>query len=135
MNQERRGGIGWVITAGIVLLLAGWGLLNEGLWALHANDSIQNTVKGTLLFSDTNLDTWGWIYTIAGAIVILAALGVFFRAQWAVWTGITAASLSIAIQFLWLFTPYWPQAMVTILLDSFVIWALTAHGLNRYDYA
>jgi hypothetical protein len=89
-------------------------------------------VKGQLLFSDTNLDVWGWIYAIAGAIVLLAAIGVFFRAQWAVWTGLAAATVSIMIEFLWLFTPYWPQAIVTIGLDSFVIWALTAHGLNPY---
>ena len=68
---------------------------------------------------------------------LLAAIGIFFRAQWAVWTGIAAASISLAIEFLWLFTPYWPQALVVIGLDAFVIWALTSRGLDRIgdDYA
>ena len=133
MSKEHRG-TGWIVISGILLLLAGLGLINTGAWALHANSSVQATVRGQLLFSDNNLDVWGWIYLIAGAIVLLAAIGIFFRAQWAVWTGIAAASLSIAIEFLWLFTPYWPQALIVIGLDAFVIWALTAYGLNQYQY-
>jgi len=135
-REHQHRGTGWVITAGILLLLAGLGMINTGAWALHANSSIQSTVHGQLLFSDNNLDTWGWIYLIAGAIVALAAIGIFFRAQWAVWIGIAAAAVSLAIEFLWLFTPYSPQALIVIALDAFVIWALTAHGLDRIeDYA
>jgi hypothetical protein len=132
--QEHHG-TGWIVLSGILLGLAGLGLINLGAWALHANDAVKSTVRGTLLFSESDLDVWGWIYLVTGVVVLLAAIGVFFRAQWAVVTGIAAASVSLALQFLWLFTPYWPQALVVIALDTFVIWALTAHGLNRdYDY-
>src|SRR5689334_25309527 len=91
MSREHRG-TGWVITAGIMLFLAGLGLVNLGAWAFHANDAVQSTVRGTLLFSESDLEVWGWIYVVTGAIVLLAAVGIFFRAQWAVWTGIAAAS-------------------------------------------
>jgi hypothetical protein len=123
---QRRGGSGWIVTSGILLFLAGANVLINGLWALHANGSIERTVRGTLLFSDTNLDVWGWIYTIAGAVVLVAALGVFFRALWAIYVGLIAASISMMLQFFWLFTPYWPSALVTIVLDGLVIWGLAA---------
>ena len=84
-------------------------------------------MKDTLLFSSSNLDTWGWIYTIAGGIIAIVGLGVFFRAQWAVYLGLLAATVGIVLAFFWLFTPYWPDALISILLLSLVI-----HGLARY---
>ena len=115
---------GRLVISGILLILAGFSMMNNGAWALHANGAIQTTVKGTLLFSNNNLDVWGWIYLISGFLVAIAGIGVFFRAGWALLLGVAAAFTSMLIQFLWLFTPYWPAAVVTILLDGVVLWAL-----------
>jgi hypothetical protein len=124
---ERRG-TGWVVISGILLVLAGFNILFNGLWILHANTSIQNSMQGRLLFSDTDLDTWGWIYTIGGTIVLVAGFAVFGRAQWARWVGVLAAFGGMLISFLWLFTQYWPAAMVSIVLCGLVVYGLGTYG-------
>jgi hypothetical protein len=130
MSVEHRG-TGWVVTSAILLILAGASLLINGLWALHASNTIQNNVKDSLLFSGGNLDTWGWIYTIVGAVVLIAGFAVFWRAPWAVYIGLAAATLGAVMAFFWLFTPYWPDALLSIILNSVVIYGLGAYGLER----
>jgi uncharacterized membrane protein YkgB len=130
-HRPEHRGTGWIVVSAILLILAGANILINGLFALHANATISNNpqVKDTLLFSSNNLDTWGWIYTIVGAVIILAGLGVFVRARWAVATGMLAAVVGMVMAFFWLFTPYWPDALISILLAGVVI-----HGLARYGY-
>jgi hypothetical protein len=130
MSVEHRG-TGWVVISAILLILAGASLLINGLWALHASNTIQNNVKDTLLFSGGNLDTWGWIYTIVGAVVLIAGIAVFWRVPWAVYIGLAAATLGAVMAFFWLFTPYWPDALLSIILNSVVIYGLGAYGLER----
>jgi hypothetical protein len=130
-RRHRHRGTGWLLLAAILLALAGLNLINNGAWALHANDAIQTSVRGTLLFSDRNLDTWGWIYLIVGAVVFVAAIAVLFRARWAVWVGIVAGMVSVAIAVLWLFTPYWPDALVTIALAAIVVSILSKYGVEE----
>ena len=132
-GRRRKRGTGWIVLAGILLGLAGLGLINNGAWALHANDAIATGVRGTLLFSDKNLDVWGWIYIVTGAVVVVTAIAVLFRARWAVWVGIIVGMASVAIQFLWIFTPYWPSALVTIALDAAVVCILSKYGIEGED--
>jgi hypothetical protein len=129
-TQQRRG-TGWIVTSAILLILAGASLLINGLWALHANNTIQNSTKGTLLFSESNLDTWGWIYVIVGAVVLVAGFAVFWRTTWAVYVGLVAALVGAVMAFFWLFTPYWPDAMISIILNGVVIYGLGAYGLEQ----
>jgi hypothetical protein len=35
------------------------------------------------------------------------------------------------IAFFWLFTPYWPDALVSIIMNSVVIYGLGTYGLER----
>jgi hypothetical protein len=130
-HRPEHRGTGWIVISGVLLILAGANILINGLFALHANATISNSpqLKDTLLFSGNNLNTWGWIYAIVGAVIMLAGLGVFFRAQWAVATGMLAAVVGMVLAFFWLFTPYWPDALISILLAALVI-----HGLGQYGY-
>ena len=129
-TQQRRG-TGWIVTSAILLILAGASLLINGLLALHANNTIQNSTKGTLLFSENNLDTWGWIYVIVGAVVLVAGFAVFWRTTWAVYVGLVAALVGAVMAFFWLFTPYWPDALISIILNGVVIYGLGAYGLEQ----
>jgi len=127
-HRPEHRGTGWIFTSAILLILAGANIVLNGLFALHANSTIDtNTVKAELLFSGNNLNTWGWIYVIIGGIILLAGFCVFARAQWAVFVGMLAAFVGIVIAFFWLFTPYWPDALISIILAGLVI-----HGLGRY---
>jgi len=129
MSAHRRHhrGTGWIVVSSILLVLAGGNLAINGLFALHANTAVATNVKDTLLFSAGNLDTWGWIYLILGGVVFLAGVAVLFRAQWAVFVGMLAGFVAMVMAFFWLFTPYWPDAIITIILSGIVI-----HGLGTY---
>ena len=121
-------GTGWIVFAGIMLALAGGVMFINGLWALKASTAIVNSFRGQLLFSDNDLDTWGWIYVIVGLVIFVAGFCVFLRMQWARWVGIVAAMVQAFLAFFWIFTSYWPAAIVTIVIDMLVIYALTAYG-------
>ena len=126
--MEEHRGTGWVVVSGVLLILAGLNVLFNGLWILHANSTIQNSMKGRLLFSDTDLDTWGWIYTIVGTVVFFAGFAVFLRAEWARWVGVVAAFVAMLVSFFWLFTQYWPAALVSIVLSGVVVYGLGTYG-------
>ena len=108
------------------MILAGGNMAINGLWALHASSQIEKTFGDTLLFSSSNLDTWGWIYLIVGALVLVAGILVFFRVAFGMWIGIIAAITQAIFAFFWIFSPYWPGALVIIALDLLVIYALAA---------
>jgi hypothetical protein len=120
------------VFAGVVMVIAGANMFINGLWALHANTKQVTQFKDVLLFSDTNIDTWGWIYVIVGAVVLLAGIFVFMRSQWARWVGLLAAMVQAIFAFFWLFSPYWQGALVIIIIDMLVIYALSAYGERDY---
>jgi hypothetical protein len=131
-TEPTKRGTGWIVFAGVVLVIAGANMFINGLWALHATSQQVSSFKNQLLFSDTNLDTWGWIYVIVGAVVLLAGIFVFMRSQWARWVDLLAAMVQAIFAFFWLFTAYWPSALVVIVIDMLVIYALSAYGDRDY---
>ena len=131
----RRGrGTGWIVFAGILMILAGGNMAINGLWALDSSSQIEKNFGDTLLFSSSNLDTWGWIYLIVGAVVVLAGIMVFFRATFGMMVGIVAAMVQAFFAFFWIFSPYWPGALVIIALDLLVIYALTTPLSEDAEY-
>ena len=135
MTEPRRRGTGWITFAGVAMIVAGANMFINGLWALHASNAVVARFKDTLLFSDTNLDTWGWIYLIVGLVVVVAGGFVFVSAPWARWVGILAATIQAIFAFFWLFSPYWPGALVIIVIDMLVLHALIAYGGRDDVYA
>jgi hypothetical protein len=132
MTEPTRRGTGWIIFAGIMMIIAGANMFINGLWALNASNTVVAKFKDQLLFESSNLDTWGWIYVIVGAVVLLAGIFVFMRVQWAVWVGILGATVQAIFAFFWLFSPYWPGALVIIVVDLLVLHALISYG-NREE--
>jgi len=106
------------------MFLAGGNMAINGLWALHASSQVEKSFGDTLLFSSSNLDTWGWIYLIVGAVVLVAGIMVFFRSAFGLAVGIIAAVIQAFFAFFWIFSPYWQGALVIIALDLLVIFAL-----------
>ena len=126
-TRARRGrGTGWIVFAGILMILAGGNMAINGLWALHASSQVEKSFGDTLLFSSGNLDTWGWIYLIVGAVVLVAGFLVFFRVAFGMWIGIIAAMVQAFFAFFWIFSPYWPAALIILALDLVVIYALSS---------
>jgi uncharacterized membrane protein len=64
------------------------------------------------------------MHIVVGLIAVLAGIGLFFGAIWARTVAVIIAAVSIVANFLWL--PYYPVwAVLIIVFDLFVIWALT----------
>ena len=132
---RRRGrSTGWIVFAGIVMILAGGNMFINGIWALHSSDQIEKSFGDTLLFSSHNLDTWGWIYLIVGAVVVIAGIFVFLRSAFGIWVGIIAALVQAFFAFFWIFSPYWPGALVIIALDLLVVYALSSPLSDNLEY-
>ena len=108
------------------MILAGGNMAINGLWALDSSRRGREVFGDSLLFGGGNLDTWGWIYLIVGAVVVLAGIMVFFRVRSECGSGIIAAVVQAFFAFFWLFSPYWPAALVIIALDLLVVYALSS---------
>ena len=119
---------GWVIFAGIMLIIAGVTRAIDGLWALKRDNDLEGAPQlQELLLFDDNLAAWGWIYLILGILLIIAGFAVFGRAPWARWVGIVFASVSIFTHFAWMYA-YPVQALIGVVIDSLVLYGLAAYG-------
>jgi hypothetical protein len=126
--QEQRSdvGAGWVLFAGIFMIVGGFFAFFEGLGALLRSGRFYANVSTNYPYG-RNITAWGWTELIGGAIVFLAGFYVMRGAVWARVVGITLAALSAFANFFFIpFYPFWAIAVITI--DLFVIWALAAHG-------
>ena len=123
--QEASGwAVGFILFAGIMLVMSGFFQAFSGLVALFQNEFYVATRNYLFQFDATS---WGWIHLLVGLIVALAGFAVMAGRTWGRVVGITLAVLSALANFA--FIPYYPfWALTVIALDIFVIWALTAHG-------
>jgi hypothetical protein len=116
--------VGVTLTAAIILIIGGMLHTMQGVVGLATNEFYVTTRKWILQF---DLTTWGWIHILLGIVAILAGIGLFSGAVWARTVGVIIAAISIFANFVWL--PDYPLwALVIIVFDFFVIWALTAQG-------
>ena len=123
-TEERTGWTGWIYFAGTMLLIGGTLSIIYGFVALF-NDN-------WVVFGNTNavfldLTGWGWLHVIIGALVVLAGFGLFTGNILARTLGVIVAAVSMIANFLWLpVYPFW--AIIIIVIDALVIWALIVHG-------
>ncbi|MGX5186682.1 DUF7144 family membrane protein [Streptomyces avermitilis] len=117
---------GWTAFAGAMMILGGTMAVFEGISAIVHDDVFIVTNSYSYNF---NLTGWGWIHLILGILVFFAGIAVFRGELWARITGIVLAGLSMIANFIWLpHSPFW--AIVLIVVDAFVIWALCV-GTDR----
>jgi hypothetical protein len=119
-------GLGWVLFAGIMILIAG--VLNV-IWGIAAIDNANFFVQDErYIISDLN--TWGWIILIVGVLQLFAAFSIWAGGAFGRWIGIITASLG-AIGAL-LSIPGFPLWSVSVFfLNVLVIYGLTAYGGQR----
>lgn len=121
-STMKKAGTGWLVFAGIMLILAGFAGILDGLWALD-ND---NKAVDTFIF-ENDLGTWGVIYLIGGIIVALAGFAVMARVQWARWVGIVVAAVWVIVRLPWVFT-YPEQTLIGVFLGVLVLYGLSVYG-------
>jgi hypothetical protein len=116
--------VGFILFAGIMLVLSGFFQAFSGLVALFQNEFYVATRNYLFQFDATS---WGWIHLVGGLVVAAAGFAVMAGRTWGRVVGIILAVLSALANFA--FIPYYPFWAITIIaLDIFVIWALAAHG-------
>jgi hypothetical protein len=115
---------GWIVFAGIMMMIAG---AFQAIYGLIAIVNDEWVVWGNRGAAYLDLTQWGWIHLIWGVIVVLSGIGVLSGNVLARAVGVVVAAISAIVNFL--FIPVYPLWSVTVVvLAIVVIWALIAHG-------
>jgi hypothetical protein len=116
-------GYGWVVFAGVLLLIVGTINFIEGLAAIsNAHFFVANT---HYIIGD--LKTWGWVVLIIGVIQVIVGLGVFIKNQLSRWAGVVILSVNAIVQLLMMPAyPFWSLCIFAI--DVLAVYGLVAHG-------
>lgn len=127
-GEGEQTGAGWVMFAGIMLLIAG--VLNV-IYGIAAVDNSKFFVHETqYILSDLN--TWGWVTIILGALEILAAFSIWAGGGFGRWFGIFVASLSAIGALLDIPAyPFWSLAIFA--MSILIIYGLAAYGGRPID--
>jgi hypothetical protein len=121
VNEQQ--GSGWILFAGIMLLIAG--VLNI-VYGIAAIDNAQ-FYAGHTEFVISSLKTWGWITLFLGIIEVLAAFSIWRGGAFGAVFGIFAASIS-AIGALLAIPAYPFLSLAIFAIDILVIYGLAAYG-------
>ena len=124
---------GWIVFAGIVLLMIGAIDVLQGLVAIFEDEYVVETRRGLAIVDVT---AWGWITLLWGVLIIFAGLGLLGGAGWARWLAIIGVGVNAIQQVA--FMANFPQAyplwnILIVTLNVLVLFALTArwHGYKE----
>jgi hypothetical protein len=124
-RPQATGWVGFVVFAGVMLMMLGGFQAIQGLVAIFRDDYYLVTRSGLLLTMD--FTAWGWTHLIIGLIAIGTGIGVLLGQTWARVTGIIIAVLSALSNLA--FLPAYPiWSVIIIALDVLAIYALAVHG-------
>jgi hypothetical protein len=122
-GYDDQSGDGWVIFAGVLLMMVG--VLNV-IGGIAAIDNANFYVRDAQ-FILSDLNTYGWVVTVLGSVQVLVALGIWARSGFSRWMGVLFASVNAVTQLLWIPAyPFWSLALFT--LDILIIYGLVAYG-------
>jgi uncharacterized membrane protein len=131
-EQDRTAWAGWVVFAGVMLVMLGAFQIIEGLVALFKDGFYLVGQKGLVV--NVNYTTWGWVHTIIGVIAVLAGLGLLAGNMLARVVGVGIALLSAIVNLAFISAyPVWSTIMIAV--DVIVIYAIIVHGRElKSDY-
>lgn len=120
---------GWVLFAGVMLLVIGGVNIVEGIVALVQSTQVVLVANRLYL---VDLTSWGWVLLISGLVLGATGLGLLFGQTWARIVGVIVVSLHAIAQVMWIGAyPIWSLLMIA--LDTVVIFALTARWSVALD--
>lgn len=124
------GWTGWVVFAGVLLIVMGAFQAIEGLVALF--DKGYYLVAPSGLVVDVNYNTWGWVHLAIGVIAILTGLGLLAGNMVARVLGVSIAVLSAIVNMAFISAyPIWSTIIIAV--DILVIYAIIVHGRELKD--
>jgi len=121
-------GEGWLVFAGVILMMAGIMRLFDAIWAFSYSGVVPNNLQNALL--GHSLTTYGWVWLFIAIILFVSGIAVMARSQFARWIGIIGGAIG-AISAIW-WIPYYPVwSLVYIAIGLLVVYALAAHGARE----
>jgi hypothetical protein len=116
-------GEGWLLFAGILVLIAG--VLNT-IWGIAAIDSANFFVEDDRFIIE-DLNTMGWCVLIVGVVQLFAAFSIWAGGQFGRWVGMIAASVNAIVALLSI--PGYPLWSIAVFgIDVLIIYGLAAYG-------
>jgi hypothetical protein len=117
--------VGIVFFVAIMMFINGFAQFFAGLAAVLGNVPYAYTSSEQVL--ELSLTAWGWIQLVLGLVVAGAGVMLLTGQRWARVVAIVLAALSAISNFFVVAQyPFW--ALLFIMLDILVIYALTAHS-------
>src|ERR1700751_3373892 len=83
---------GWLIFAGVALMVAGVMRLFDAIWAWRYKGAVPDNLQQAL-FGHT-LHTYGWLWLGVAIVLFVCGLGVMVRSQISRWVGIFAGAFA-----------------------------------------
>ena len=122
---------GWIVFAGITMIMIGSFNAIEGLVALFNQNFYVAGPENVLVF---DLTSWGWIHLIVGGLVAITGGALLSDAGWARPVTVVLAAINAIVQLT--FVPVYPiWSLVAVTLCFVVIWAIVVHSNeSRIDW-
>lgn len=122
--MEKRGE-GWVLFAAVALIVGGVMRFFDAIWAFEYHGQLPENLEDAIF--GHSLKTYGWIYLVVAAVLIVCGGLLLGGSQVARWVGVVAGAV-VAISAIW-WMPYYPVwSLVYVGIGSGIIYALVAHG-------
>jgi hypothetical protein len=119
------GWAGWVVFAGILMIMMGFYQAIVGFVAIF--DDGYYAVRPDGLVVNVDYTAWGWTHLLLGLVALLAGFGVMTGQTWARAVGILIAGAASVVNFAFIAAfPIWATILIT--MDILIIYALAAHG-------
>jgi hypothetical protein len=117
--------VGWIVFAGVMMLVLGMFHAFQGLIALFQQDYYLVAANGLTVHLDYT--AWGWTHLVFGIVVVAAGAALLVGQMWARILAVVLAVVSAVVNAGFLAAyPVWSAIMIAV--DILVIWALTVHG-------
>ncbi len=121
-QPEPAGVNGWIVFAGVIMLVMGFLDAMWGLAAVINNEVVTVGGHGVIVW---DISAWGWGHLILGTLVALTGLGLLAGQGWARLLGVFFVSLDLLVQFgTFTLFPLW--SIMLIAIDIVIIYQLTA---------
>lgn len=129
VDRQRPPGAGWTVFAGVMMVVGGSLNVIYGVIAIVNDEWEVWTNRGDLYL---DISQWGWVHLVVGVVVLIAGFGVFTGHVLARMIGVVVAAVNLVANFF--FIPAYPLWAITlIVIDTLVIWALTAHSWDTAE--
>lgn len=121
IHEDR--GYGWLVFAGIMILVAGVLNVIYGIAAIDDSKFFAHNTQYIL----SGLNTWGWVTLVIGALQCFAAFSIWKGGNFGRWFGVGIAGLScIAAMLAIPAYPFWSLAIFAV--DILIIYGLVTYG-------